>query len=299
MTGRGGYALVAAVGMLAAFSAIALGAGLHVRLLHLAAANQVLEQRLVLATHAAIARQRAVLRGAWPETGELAAAIPDTTRIGAVVAITTARDGHARLDVNTASEDELRRFLGALRVDAGVADRLAQAIADWRDPDDHRRARGAEKREYAELGLSAPENRPFGSLTELRGVAGMTDRLFQLTSPHLSLRGGGRINVNAAELPVLLTLPGMTLLAASVVLQRREMGLPVRSIPQLLDLLPSAGREAMLPHLPVLASRAVFATEAIEMVSETFEGQTPQRVIAQVRLERAGDGHIITWMKLR
>lgn len=298
MKGRGGYALVAAVGMLAAFSAIALGAGLHVRLLHRAAANHVLEQRLVLAVHAAIARRQSGLRGAWPGTADLDAAIPDTIGIGAAVTITTARDGHARLDVNAASEDELRRFLGALRVDAGVADRLAQAIADWRDPDDYRRARGAEDREYSQLGLAAPENRPFGSLTELRSVAGMTDKLFELVSPYLSLRGGGRVNVNAAELPVLLALPGISPLVASVVLHRRETGLPVRSIPELVDLLPSAAREAMLPHLPVLTTRAAFDTEAIELVSEAFENQALQRVVAHVRIERAGNGTIVTWMQV-
>src|SRR5258705_13219073 len=57
----------------------------------------------------------------------------DTLAVGDARAIVRVHDVGTALHLNRATEDDLRRFFVALRVDAGDADRLAQAIADWRE----------------------------------------------------------------------------------------------------------------------------------------------------------------------
>src|SRR5690606_8405821 len=122
-----------------------------------------------------------------------------------------ARDAGSQLHLNVADEEELRRYFSALRMDYGKADRLAQAIMDWRDLDQSHRARGAERDDYLAAGSAVlPADGPFRRVSDLRFVMGMTSADYDLLSPHLTLFGSGRINLNSAPREVLLALPGVT-----------------------------------------------------------------------------------------
>jgi hypothetical protein len=86
-----------------------------------------------------------------------------------------------RINVNSASEvtlrEKIRQIMGDERSDE--AERLADAILDWRDADDLTRLYGAEAGDYQTNGLQyVPGNGPFQSLTQLLLVKGMVSNLF-------------------------------------------------------------------------------------------------------------------------
>lgn len=178
-------------------------------------------------------------------------------------------DAGARLNLNVASEPELRQLLLALRIDAGRADRVAQAIADWRDADDFRRGRGAELAEYVAQGARArPRNGPLAETGELHDVTGVDDKLFDRVEPFVTVRGSGVVNLNAAELPVLLSLPGMGEEAANAILRARERHRPFQSLNDLQEALSPSARARLTPALPELLARVGFATREV-LISAT------------------------------
>jgi general secretion pathway protein K len=74
-------------------------------------------------------------------------------------------------------------------------------IADWIDPDDESRNGGSEKALYSQRSRSEflPTNQPLRTLAELHMVAGMTDTLYDILAPAVTLYGGKGINVNQAD----------------------------------------------------------------------------------------------------
>lgn len=82
------------------------------------------------------------------------------------------RDEEARLNVNTASKEELAKLPGS-------SDALAASIIDFRDSNDEVTPGGAESDTYAALSPSyLPRNAPFQSVDELKMVYGMSPDLF-------------------------------------------------------------------------------------------------------------------------
>lgn len=299
MRGERGFALIAALGLLVALAAVGLGMGFRLRLSRLGAANAIEHARAAAVAEAALAEFRGRLDAtagdadSWssPET-----AWPDTVEFGGLRAVTTATDIGSRLNLNRASEEELRRLFIALRIDAGDADRIAQAIADWRDPDDLRRARGAEQAEYQRRGLwPMPANGEFERLSELSAVLGMNPGLYARMKDHLTVRGTGRVNLNATGRPVLLALPGMTEQAAGALSDRRATRRPVRSLSELQSLLPSGPREALLPHIPALESRVLFETRELEVICEGEVVGSPVRARVRAVVGRTLNQAVVTW----
>jgi general secretion pathway protein K len=99
----------------------------------------------------------------------------------------------------------LQRLLSIL----GLQRELAQAIADWLDPDQEPRfPDGAEDGEYVTYTppyLAA--NRPFLSLSELRLIKGIDKEIYAQLTPYLcTLPPGTSLNVNTALPPVLAAL---------------------------------------------------------------------------------------------
>ncbi|MDQ3027788.1 MAG: general secretion pathway protein GspK [Pseudomonadota bacterium] len=153
------------------------------------------------------------------------------------------RDESAKIDLNTASEALLRGLL----VSSGLADeeanRLLDAILDWRDPDSFKRPNGAEESDYRAAGLSyRPGNAPFQALEELQLVLGMRPEIHRRLSPSLTVysRQAG-VNPQVASREVLLAIPGLTSEIVDEYIARRE-----------------AARAAGEP-LPALAQAGIFA----------------------------------------
>ena len=133
-------------------------------------------------------------------------------------------DLNARICLNHADEATLVGFFSQF-VASREAQGIAEALADWRDPDDLRRPYGAEAAEYRRAGSRfVPANAPLRRLDELRRVRGVTDTLAYTIAPYVTVQGDGRVNLNTAPEPVLAALPGIGAAGARAITQRRRSG---------------------------------------------------------------------------
>ena len=300
MSDRRGFALLAALWLLVAISVASLALQTAPRSRRLAAANLAEAVQARAAADAGIEQTRARLvrrlttatpGDPWagvdpvpsdPEQSEGARGISllrDTLAIDRGRVFVSTRDAGARLNLNRATEEELRRLFVALRIDAGVADQLAQSILDWRDEDDLHRARGAERDAYLEDGaVQLPRNGPFQSLVELAAVQGMTPTTYERVRPYLTLVGSGQVNVNVADRPVLLALPGMTEDAVAVLFRYRRRHKSLANLTDLERDLPPAARSTLAAHLPELLGKATTETRELEVTSVGWVEGSPVRV---------------------
>lgn len=88
---------------------------------------------------------------------------------------------------------------------------LVNKITDWITDSNESVGGGDKQSHFSDLGSSYPPNRGFRTIEELRLVPGMTDELFDLLSPRVTIYGMKAINPNIANKEVLLSLDkGMT-----------------------------------------------------------------------------------------
>lgn len=92
---------------------------------------------------------------------------------------------HGRVDINTAPPSLIGAALRAANI--ANADTIADQIQDWRDPDDLRSLRGAERREYDRAGLPPPLNRAFRSTDELASVLGLAGLDLTCLAEHVTV----------------------------------------------------------------------------------------------------------------
>jgi general secretion pathway protein K len=112
-------------------------------------------------------------------------------------------------NVDPKKKDQIERLLILLRQDPGVVD----AILDWLDPDELRRPLGAEREYYMLLKPPyVPKNGPLDSLGEMLLIKGVSPSIFYGTDEkeglqkYLTVYSEGKININTASLPVLMSL---------------------------------------------------------------------------------------------
>jgi type II secretory pathway component PulK len=210
------------------------------------------------------------------------------------------RDTGAAVNLNQADEEMLRNFFAqGIGLDFTEADRITQAVLDWRDEDEIPRVGGGERDEYLDAGLPVlPPNRPFASLDELRFVLGMTREAFEAAAPHLTLIGSGRINVNAAPEAVLLAVPGMTPGLAGELIRNRESGYFPRNNDEFMEMVPAAvtgsGRQAERQ----LQARITFATNEVEILSEGWVEGSPVSALVHLVVSRASEGALVVWRRV-
>lgn len=224
----------------------------------------------------------------WATVGALVA---DTIRIGQSLCTARLEDVGRRLHLNEIDEGEFRRLLIAVRVDAGDADRVAQLVMDWRDVDDLRRGRGAERSEYIESDEPRlPGNAPFGSVDELLLVRGMTHRIFDRVSPHLTVIGSGRVNISTAPAEVLSALPGMSNDLLAEILRARAGGVMVPDLMSLTNELGPEARDALGADLPQLLARVSNSVEEVAVHGEGWSDGSDLRVRStSLAIRGAGD----------
>lgn len=123
---------------------------------------------------------------------------------------------------------------------------LINNIADWIDEDTESLNGGSEKALYTDLRNDfIPPNRPFKTMEELHLVAGMTDEIFAILAPEITLYGVKGVNINQAERDVLLSLfSGYDLKVANEIvteiLKRRndpQLGGPFKDEKEFIDFL--------------------------------------------------------------
>ena len=214
----------------------------------------------------------------------------DTLVLGDARALARVYDAGARIQINRVTESDLRRFLAALPLDAGLADRLAQRILDWRDVDYFRRARGAEHDDYVRAGArQLPTNADFSRVDELRDVDGMTPELYARVAPFVTVLGTGQINVNTAPRAVLLSLPGMGDESVGAIVRAQQTRRPIRSMEELTMALSSGARSSLVESMSELQQRVTFESREVVVEGEGWLEGSPVHAREEALLARGGD----------
>ena len=255
-----------------------------------------LEQRLLQPLNT---RVRGIVAAPIDPLGDLTFLRADTLHLGDERSHAIAYDAGARLQINRATEDDVRRFLIAVPLDASVADGVAQCILDWRDPDTLRRARGAERADYLRAGARVlPADGDFRHVEELRDVSGVTPELYTRIAPYVSVLGSGQINLNSAPRLVLRSLPGLGDEAVDVIIRAQQSERPIRSLEELTPRLSSGARASLLNATPELMSRVAFDTREVIVEADGWMSGSPVRTHAVAVYERNGDALSTTWRRV-
>jgi general secretion pathway protein K len=225
---QSGIALVMALWLTVLLTALASGFAFSMRSEALATRNAVSMARARALADGAVERtafelMRPRVANAWTADGEV-----HRWMDGDATIVATAVDEAARIDLNTAPDALLKNLLiveGGLEEQAAAA--LVDAIADWRDPDDLRRANGAEAPEYRAANLKyVPSNAPFETVGEAARVLGMTPAVFRRIAPLVTVysRQPG-VNAATAGRDVLLALPNATAETVDAYIDQRAQAL--------------------------------------------------------------------------
>jgi general secretion pathway protein K len=124
-------------------------------------------------------------------------------------------DDSGKIDLNAISNGDpqmLVRLFTSHGVALEQAQALADAVADWVDPDDDTRLNGAEIAQYKAAGLSyGPRNAPFDTISELQQVLGMNYALYTKLEPALTIYSGRTApEIGFANYDAILAQDGMT-----------------------------------------------------------------------------------------
>jgi len=314
---RSGFVLLATLWVVVAMSAVALDLGLRSRTHRLAVANMLELSRARSAALAGTEHARSLLTvvldggslslavapatppgmDPWAEPERL---LPDTIRLERSAYVVRLRDTGTMVNLNVADEDQIRSLLRALRIDWGEADRMAQAIMDWRDADHFRRGRGAERDDYIRARADVlPRDGPFADVEELQWVRGVTAEVLDRVRPFVTTLGTGRININVASEPVLESLPGMTPAAVAIIQRHRRQRRPFRTAQELASELPVSARQILVARMTDFLRVAMFETREVEITSEGFVPGRPLRARVTGLFARANRSGLLVWRRIQ
>jgi general secretion pathway protein K len=110
------------------------------------------------------------------------------------------QDEFGKINLNQVPDNVLAGLIAATGVDRSRAQSLADAIADFRHPDNLRRFSGAEQTDYKAAGLTwGPKNAPFQEIEELQQVLGMTPEIYKRIAPYVSVHTTNWVNPSIAD----------------------------------------------------------------------------------------------------
>ena len=192
----------------------------------------------------------------------------------------------SRLDLNTATREQLATLIELAQGEAGFdeaqRDALADAILDWRDADDLTQLNGAEDGDYEAAGLPyGARDEPFQSVDELQQVLGMPRALFQRLAPDLSVDNEtGEVDQQFASAQVLAAVQGLNLEDAQRFVDERNAPLlPGAEQPT------AVNRGGPLYRIRVGVADADGVGRSMETLVQLQPGQTPP---FEVRWRREG-----------
>ena len=265
---QSGIAVIMVLWLTIMLTVIASGFAFSMRSEALSARNALSLAQTRTAADGAVERMAYELSRPRMAVSWLADGIEHTWKEGDMTLTASAVDESSRIDVNAAPEPLLRGLIENVGgVDRETAARIADAIQDWRDPDELRRSNGAEAADYQSAGLKQkPSNAPFETVSEVSRVMGVTPALFARISDSLTVhsRQPG-INPTLASRDVLLALPSATPDLVDAYLQQRADAraskLPVPPFPAAANFVAGA--------VPVWRIRtAVTASDGVTFVRE-------------------------------
>lgn len=296
LSGREGFALLSILWILVGVASLALAANLAAREAVASARNRADLAAAAWRAEACLERARAAVAEAlhagrhdppgatvWGRMDGLVHASPLLAGMECEVEM---RAAGAALDVNAAGDETLRRLFVALGRSPASADSLAEALADWRDPDEAPRPLGAEAEWYRARGLHPPRNGLLADAREVRLVRGF-DALPGIDT--LLSAEPGRVPLTHAPPAVVAALPGLGPEAAGRVAEMRLRGVQVTDLAAFTGALSPSARDLALRHFPELVGAAVVEPEAWILRGRGAVGTPPAVSVVEVRLVRAGD----------
>ncbi len=177
-----------------------------------------------------------------------------TGQIGNASYLVEVQDESGKVNINTASEQQIRALAEAIGIEPNDAAIITDSIMDWRDTDKLHRLNGAEDDYYQALVPPyKAKNGRIETVEELLLVRGIRPEYFygyreRTPSGSVIYKYGlsryvtvysarNQINVNFAPLPVLRSIPGMSPEAAEMIYQRRRTK-PFKNIEEITRELP-------------------------------------------------------------
>lgn len=177
-------------------------------------------------------------------------------------------DALGGLELNSASDEELRSVLESVGVGGPAARSIAAELIDYRDVDDFVTPGGAEGEAYRRRGMSI-KNGPLTTARELLFLPSMTPGAYRAVRPLICVGGSGRIHAPTAPAALLAALPGMTDTAVSEIVALREAGRLDRA--SLKEALPLFAK-SLESRLGVEPSPVIRARVSAEAGGPMFEG---------------------------
>ncbi len=264
---RRGFALLAVLWTLTAVSLL-VGTGMAVvRIGSLTTRNRIVLARAGWAREACVE----ILQARYAQDPSVAGV--DSMDLGRGTWCTAGlEDPTTKLNINLADRAALVTVLESVVHRPDAVDSLADALLDWRDPDQVPRRFGDES--------SGNRNGPLADVWELSYVRGFTEARVAALASLVTTRGTGAINVNDAPPAVLATVRGMTEEAARLLATPR--GTPIHDADALAGLLSPSARATLLANYPEFVRAVVFAPpQRIAVVTGGVRG-TP--LVARVTL---------------
>lgn len=140
-----------------------------------------------------------------------------------------------RINVNRLELEDWYQILERNYVPEDLWDELVDAFMDWTDRDEEHRLNGAESDDsyYEELGYEV-KNAPIDTIDELVLIKGFTPEMvyggpaedpdfppYPGLAQWLTTVGNGKVNINAAPVSVLMSMPGMDEFAVEAIMEGR------------------------------------------------------------------------------
>ncbi|HEU4455786.1 MAG TPA: helix-hairpin-helix domain-containing protein [Longimicrobium sp.] len=266
---RRGFALLAVLWALVLTASLAAELHVGVRGDQRIAANARAEARLRWAARGGLAGALETLRARLATAAATGALVTTDTLIvpahemelDRVKVRATVVDARSKLQLNTATPDELAALFAALGYGDGDARALSAAVARWRA--EHLPPYEALATDSSETRLRPPRG-AFAAVEELRTVPGVSAAAYASAAPYLTVDSDGRINLNTASATVLQTLPGIGAAGAAAVVERRRRS-PFLSPYEVVDVLPRDAREAAQAEIARLIARTAFVPREAEV----------------------------------
>jgi general secretion pathway protein K len=128
------------------------------------------------------------------------------------------RSSAGLVDLNRASRQTLSSLFKLLSEDGAVRDQLADALEDWRDGDDARRANGAEDADYTAAGFAyGAADRNLETVDELGYVMGFDRDSVDILRPYVTVHSGmANVDYNFASEELTTLLKGRVAADSSV-----------------------------------------------------------------------------------
>ena len=296
---RRGFALLTVLWLLSTIGVVALAATALGRDEFNAASNRIALERATWIAEGCAAELRAVIADSLRSTEK----VPDaqdrlwtrlrstieTARFSDSTCVVEAEAAGDRLDVNTATPEQLDRLFDAAGID-GDPSSLRDALLDWIDPDDEARPSGAEADWYRVAGRRLPRNAPIADareITRIKGFEGLAslERFISTEDPQIS--------VATAPPTVLAAVPAFSPAIVDRILQLRAANRPINDLSIVLAGVPESDADSAMARFPeILRVTTLVPPVWIVTVKAAIRPTAPAIELEQ-RLARNGSGPIV------